>query len=113
MEPIQIQGKVEAETETEIQKFQKELPIYEYKVRILDMVRDNLFNVITGDTGSGKSTQLPQYLADSEELKADIISKMSLVEEYRTNKVPEIKELRVVTTQPRRMAAVSMAHRLC
>ena len=38
---------------------------------------------------------------------------MNLVEEYRTNKVKEIQELKVVTTQPRRMAAVSMAHRLC
>lgn len=77
------------------------------------MVINNQFTVITGDTGSGKSTQLPQYLADSQELKQAIISKMNDVEEYRTNKVPQIKELRVVTTQPRRMAAVSMAMRLC
>ena len=28
--------------------------------------------IITGDTGSGKSTQLPQYMADSEILKKSI-----------------------------------------
>lgn len=38
--------------------------------------------IITGDTGSGKSTQLPQYMADSQQLKASILENQQFVEEY-------------------------------
>lgn len=59
--------------------------------------------VITGETGSGKSTQLPQYIYDSKEIKEQI-SKCSK---------KELKKLRICVTQPRRVAAISMAKRIC
>ena len=49
--------------------FRATLPINEFKVEILKQVCENMFVIITGDTGSGKSTQLPQYLLDDEEFK--------------------------------------------
>ena len=73
----------------------------------------NNFTIITGDTGSGKSTQLPQYLIDSKEVAEEIKKRQQAVEEYRSNKVKPIEEIKLVITQPRRMAAVSMADRLC
>ena len=73
----------------------------------------NNFTIITGDTGSGKSTQLPQYLIDSKEVAEEIKKRQQEVEEYRSNKVKPIEEIKLVITQPRRMAAVSMADRLC
>lgn len=76
------------------------------------MCRNN-FTIITGDTGSGKSTQLPQYLIDSKEVAEEIKKRQQAVEEYRSNKVKPIEEIKLVITQPRRMAAVSMADRLC
>lgn len=76
------------------------------------MCRNN-FTIITGDTGSGKSTQLPQYLIDSKEVAEEIKKRQQEVEEYRSNKVKPIEEIKLVITQPRRMAAVSMADRLC
>lgn len=50
----------------DIQEFRQALPIYEYKDTIIKAVKENNFLIVTGDTGSGKSTQLPQYMMDSE-----------------------------------------------
>jgi HrpA-like RNA helicase len=44
--------------ESSIDDVVKNLPIYEFKDRIIDLVKENLFSVITGETGSGKSTQI-------------------------------------------------------
>ena len=48
--------------------------------------------MITGETGSGKTTQVPQYI----------------LEHAAENQVP----VRVVCTEPRRLAAVSVAERV-
>ena len=57
-----------------IKQFKEGLPIYEYKSKIDKVVSENDFAIITGDTGSGKSTQLPQYMMDSSLIKSKIIS---------------------------------------
>ena len=62
------------------------LPIAEYKENIIEAVRDHAFTIITAETGSGKSTQVPQYLA-----------------EYYNQ---------VVVTEPRIMAAKTLAKRV-
>ena len=74
------------------------LPIFKYKQQIIDMVCTHPVVVITGDTGSGKSTQLPQYLYDSDQLR-QLIKKDG--------------KLRMVITQPRRVATIAMAKRIC
>lgn len=56
--------------------------------------------MITGDTGSGKSTQLPQYIMDSPKIQKSL-------SENPKNK------MKIVVTQPRRIAAISMAKRIC
>lgn len=56
--------KVKKETKDEIQSEREQLPIYEFKDQIVEMVTKNLFCIITGETGSGKSTQIAQYLID-------------------------------------------------
>jgi ATP-dependent RNA helicase DHX37/DHR1 len=38
------------------------LPIEKYKHEILDKINNNLVTVVCGETGSGKSTQIPQFL---------------------------------------------------
>ena len=40
------------------------LPITNYKNDIIDAVRNHSFTIISAETGSGKSTQIPQYLTD-------------------------------------------------
>ncbi len=76
-----------------------DLPIYAYKEQILKTCYEQQFVIITGDTGSGKSTQLPQYLLDCPKMR----------QKLRKSE----KSLNIVVTQPRRMAAISMAKRLC
>ncbi len=67
------------------------LPIVEKRDEILDLIEKNRVVVLSGDTGCGKSTQMPQYLLDSYALK------------HRGN------ECNIIVTQPRRLAALSLA----
>lgn len=63
-----------------------DLPIYPYRGEILDAVADNDVVIIVAETGSGKSTQVPQYLLQA--------------------------GYNVVATQPRRMACVALCDRV-
>ncbi|GAA6071698.1 probable ATP-dependent RNA helicase DHX40, partial [Tachysurus ichikawai] len=40
----------------------KQLPIYQHRYELIEAVKENQFLVVTGETGSGKTTQLPQFL---------------------------------------------------
>ena len=44
--------------------FITDLPIYDFHAAITDAVDENQVTIITAETGAGKSTQVPQYLAD-------------------------------------------------
>lgn len=45
------------------------LPIWNYKDTILELIRKNFVTLIIGDTGCGKSTQIPQYILDDTRLQ--------------------------------------------
>ncbi|XP_036941732.1 probable ATP-dependent RNA helicase DHX34 [Acanthopagrus latus] len=70
-----------------LRREQKNLPIYQYRDRIVELVRLHPVVVVAGDTGCGKSTQVPQYL-----LSAGFNH--------------------VACTQPRRIACISLAKRV-
>lgn len=72
----------------------KKLPIYSMREELVSAVKDNQFLVIVGETGSGKTTQIVQYM----------------YEEGLTN--CESGEKIIGCTQPRRVAAVSVAARV-
>lgn len=48
-----------------IEECQKSLPIFPFKQSLIDAVRDHQVLIIEGETGSGKTTQIPQYLKDA------------------------------------------------
>ncbi|KAH9245625.1 hypothetical protein BASA81_016876 [Batrachochytrium salamandrivorans] len=82
---------------TSFQKFLKTrsaLPVYSYKSVIVNAISKNQVVVLSGDTGSGKSTQVPQFI-----LKESILAGSGAL----TN---------IICTQPRRISAVSLAHRV-
>ena len=47
--------------------WKKELPIFPFKEEILEKIEKNRIIIISGNTGCGKSTQVPQYIFDSNE----------------------------------------------
>merc|ERR1719359_2809514 len=66
------------------------LPVYAYREQFLAAVRDYQVLIVVGETGSGKTTQLPQYL----------------------HEVGYTKIGKIGCTQPRRVAAMSVAARV-
>jgi pre-mRNA-splicing factor ATP-dependent RNA helicase DHX16 len=74
-----------------IQETRKRLPIFAYKEDFLNAVSNNQILVLVGETGSGKSTQIPQYLHEAGYTKGG---------------------RKIVCTQPRRVAAMSVAQRV-
>jgi HrpA-like RNA helicase len=68
------------------------LPIKDYETRILQSIRANRVVIIEGATGCGKTTQVPQFIADD-------CASMGL-------------PFNIVVTQPRRIAAKSIAARV-
>ncbi|KAG0174845.1 hypothetical protein DFQ28_007345 [Apophysomyces sp. BC1034] len=70
-----------------------ELPVAAYRKDILKLVKENQIIIISGETGCGKSTQVPQFLAED------------LLQGAAENGM-------VICTQPRRISAISIAHRV-
>lgn len=53
--------------------FRAGLPITQFKEEIGRILMDETFLIVTGETGSGKSTQLPQFVMDNVVLKDRIV----------------------------------------
>ena len=70
-----------------IRRDQESLPIFQLKGPILQTVLDHQVVLVAGDTGCGKSTQVPQYLLEAGFGK-------------------------IACTQPRRIACISLAKRV-
>lgn len=68
----------------------RKLPIFANRNKLLDLISKHNTLIVLGETGSGKTTQLPQYL---------LSARMQ-------------KECKIAVTQPRRVAAISVAMRV-
>ncbi|XP_062075959.1 pre-mRNA-splicing factor ATP-dependent RNA helicase DEAH1-like [Humulus lupulus] len=73
-----------------LQEERKGLPIYQHREGLLQAMNDHQVLVIVGETGSGKTTQIPQYLHEAGYTKRG----------------------KVGCTQPRRVAAMRVAARV-
>lgn len=78
-----------AKTKT-IKEQREYLPVFAVRDQLLDVVRENQITVIVGETGSGKTTQLTQYLHEAGYTEFGMVG----------------------CTQPRRVAAMSVAKRV-
>lgn len=85
-----LTGKAYSSKYYEILKQRMTLPIWESRERLLTLLKAHQVVILQGETGSGKTTQVPQFL---------------LFSEFRATRG-------IACTQPRRVAAVTVARRV-
>ncbi|KUI63672.1 Pre-mRNA-splicing factor ATP-dependent RNA helicase prp22 [Cytospora mali] len=77
-------------TNMTIKQQRETLPVFHFRNQLIQAIKDNQILIVVGETGSGKTTQLTQYLAESGFGDTGMIG----------------------CTQPRRVAAMSVAKRV-
>ncbi|XP_051523162.1 3'-5' RNA helicase YTHDC2 isoform X2 [Myxocyprinus asiaticus] len=77
---------------SELDSFRRALPVYELQEEIIQTIKENQVVLVLGETGSGKTTQIPQFLLD----------------DCSQNGIP----CRIFCTQPRRLATIAVAERV-
>ncbi|XVE58736.1 hypothetical protein DITRI_Ditri04bG0193000 [Diplodiscus trichospermus] len=75
-------------------EFRRSLPAYEERDALLNAISQNQVVVVSGETGCGKTTQLPQYILESE------------IEAARG------ASCSIICTQPRRISAMAVSERV-
>lgn len=70
----------------------KKLPVYRFKDKLIECVKENQIVIVEGETGSGKTTQIPQFILEA-----------GVAKQGRKC---------IACTQPRRVAATSIAARV-
>ena len=70
------------------------LPVFSYRAKILQTIESNQVVIVSAETGSGKTTQVPQFILDSFIAKSQGSS------------------CNIIVTQPRRISAISVALRV-
>lgn len=73
-------------------EFRKTLPIWHFKQQILETLENNQALIICSETGSGKSTQIPSYILESQ--------------------LASGRDCKLYVTEPRRISAISLARRV-
>ncbi|KAJ8712729.1 hypothetical protein PYW08_008033 [Mythimna loreyi] len=81
---------VEVKRDPKIQVARLKLPILGEEQRIMELINENEFLIVAGETGSGKTTQIPQFLYEAG---------------YAQHKM-------IAVTEPRRVATVAMSARV-
>ncbi|EDO18861.1 hypothetical protein Kpol_1023p30 [Vanderwaltozyma polyspora DSM 70294] len=87
---------VQVKRPEEIQAVRMSLPVFGEEHKIMEAIHHNDVVIICGETGSGKTTQVPQFLYEAG---------------YGSPDSPDNPGM-IGITQPRRVAAVSMANRV-
>ncbi|GAB1301013.1 RNA helicase [Apodemus speciosus] len=81
----------QAQQKESIQAVRRSLPVFPFREELLTAIANHQVLIIEGETGSGKTTQIPQYLFEEGYTK---------------------KGMKIACTQPRRVAAMSVAARV-
>jgi len=73
-------------------KSRKLLPMYQFRQQALEVIQQNQCIILCGETGCGKSTQMPSFILEDQLSKG--------------------KPCKIYCTQPRRISAISLAQRV-
>ncbi|XP_059736234.1 pre-mRNA-splicing factor ATP-dependent RNA helicase DHX16 isoform X2 [Bos indicus] len=90
-EPSAPPAPTQAQQKESIQAVRRSLPVFPFREELLAAIANHQVLIIEGETGSGKTTQIPQYLFEEGYTK---------------------KGMKIACTQPRRVAAMSVAARV-
>lgn len=76
---------------SKVQESRSSLPAFEHAANVCKLIEENQIVLVSGETGCGKTTQVPQFLLDDPKIGSTC---------------------RIVVTQPRRISAISVAERI-
>ncbi|BFZ58971.1 DEAH-box ATP-dependent RNA helicase prp43 [Savitreella phatthalungensis] len=85
-------GRTFSEKYFRILEKRRDLPVHQQRSEFLKLFHSTQILVFVGETGSGKTTQIPQYVLFDD--------------------LPQLKDQMIACTQPRRVAAMSVAQRV-
>ncbi|KAJ4155170.1 hypothetical protein LMH87_000427 [Akanthomyces muscarius] len=85
-------GRAHSQKYFQILQGRRDLPVHKQRQEFLDKYHSTQILVFVGETGSGKTTQIPQYVVYDE--------------------LPQLNRKLIACTQPRRVAATSVAQRV-
>ncbi|XP_071690498.1 DExH-box ATP-dependent RNA helicase DExH1 [Rutidosis leptorrhynchoides] len=95
---VELKDKQEKQKETDrvkaMRTFREKLPAHKMQSEFLKAVASNQVLVVSGETGCGKTTQLPQFILENE------------ISSLRGS------DCNIICTQPRRISAISVAARI-
>ncbi|XP_050477291.1 putative ATP-dependent RNA helicase DHX57 [Bombus huntii] len=77
-------------------EIRERLPAWSKMYEILDVIHKNQVIIISGETGCGKSTQVPQFLLD----------------DWIINRSASKEHINIICTQPRRISTIGVAERV-
>nr|KYP56154.1 putative pre-mRNA-splicing factor ATP-dependent RNA helicase [Cajanus cajan] len=89
-------GKPYSQRYHEILEKRKTLPVWHQKEEFLQVLKDNQTLILVGETGSGKTTQIPQFVLEAVDIETP----------------DKRRKMMVACTQPRRVAAMSVSRRV-
>uniref|UniRef100_A0A182QUK8 RNA helicase n=1 Tax=Anopheles farauti TaxID=69004 RepID=A0A182QUK8_9DIPT len=85
----------------EMLKNRRNLPAWTKMAEIINLMESHQILVISGETGCGKSTQVPQFLLDD-----------WLLQSSKLRSDQPMRHVEIICTQPRRLSAIGVAERV-